>query len=237
MKRLRVLLLVHADLVPPEDMAGYDDAEVMRWKTEYDVAVTLREMGHRVEVLGLYDDLAPLHEALRRFRPQVVMNLLEEFHGSALYDYGVVAYLELCKLRYTGCNPRGLLLSHDKALAKKLLAHHHIATPRFKVYPRGRPVRPPSGLRYPLIVKSLVEDGSYGIARASVVHGPDRLVERGALSARAPRDAGDRRGIRRGPGNLRGGPGQPPAAGAAAAWSWTSAPCPAGTGGASPPRG
>ncbi len=42
-KKLRVLVLVHEDLVPPESMEGYSDKEIQEWKTEFDVVSTLAE--------------------------------------------------------------------------------------------------------------------------------------------------------------------------------------------------
>lgn len=169
---------MHEDLIPPDTLEGYTDDEIVQWKTEFDVVVTLKEMGHKVRPLGVYNDLGPLREILQEWKPHIVFNLLEEFHGSALYDHSVVSYLELMRQPYTGCNPRGLLLAHDKSLCKKLLLYHRIRTPRFKVLPLGRRPRLPRRLDYPMIVKSLVEDGSYGIAQASVVRGEEKLLER-----------------------------------------------------------
>ena len=54
---MRVLVLVHEDLVPPDTLEGYSDKEIQEWKTEYDVITTLREMGHDVRTLGVRDDL------------------------------------------------------------------------------------------------------------------------------------------------------------------------------------
>ena len=39
MKKLRVLVLMHDYLVPPEDVSGHDLGTV-EWKTEYDVTST-----------------------------------------------------------------------------------------------------------------------------------------------------------------------------------------------------
>jgi D-alanine-D-alanine ligase len=79
---------------------------------------------------------------------------------------------------YTGCNPRGLLLSRDKSLSKQLLAFHRIATPQFTVFRRGARIHVPRKLRFPLFVKSTVEDASLGIAQASVVEDAVKLKER-----------------------------------------------------------
>ena len=145
MKRLRVLVLMHESLVPPETLDGYSEAEVLEWKTEFDVVTTLRELGHEVLPLGVCDDLGELRRATEDFKPHIWFNLLEEFHGVGVYDHHVVSYLELMKQQYTGCNPRGLLLAHDKPLAKKILSFHRIRSPMFFVAPRGKRKRKPAG--------------------------------------------------------------------------------------------
>ncbi len=178
MKRLRVLVLVHEDLVPPDSLDGYSEEEIDRWKTEFDVCAGLESLGHEVRPLGLRDDLGVVRRAIEQWKPHVAFNLLEEFHGVAVYDHHMVTYLELLKQPYTGCNPRGLLLAHDKALSKQILTYHRIDTPRFVVYPRGSRVRRPTRLSFPLLVKSTVEDASLGISQASIVTNYERLVDR-----------------------------------------------------------
>ena len=178
MKRCRVLMLTHPDLVPPETLKGFSDEEVNVWKTEYDVVSTLRGLGHEVMPLGISNELRPIREAVESFKPHVVFNLLEEFHGEAVYDHSVVSYLELTRVPYTGCNPRGLVLARGKDLAKKLVHYHRVPTPAFVVFPMGRKIKRPPRLGLPLIVKSLIEDASMGIAQASVVESDEALAER-----------------------------------------------------------
>lgn len=178
MKKSRVLVLVHEDLVPPESLEGYSEKEIQQWKTEFDVVATLREMGHDVRPLGVWDDLGKIRVAIEEFQPHVAFNLLEEFHGVAVYDQHVVSYLELMRQPYTGCNPRGLMLAHDKGLCKQILAYHRILTPKFVVYPRGRKVKPSKKLTYPLLVKSASEEASLGISQASIVHSDEKLKDR-----------------------------------------------------------
>ncbi len=178
MKKQRILVLMHPELLPPDSLKGYTQHEINVWKTEYDVVTTLTTLGHDVQPLGVQDELLPVGNAVNDWKPHVVFNLLEEFHGKATYDQHVVSYLELLRVPYTGCNPRGLVLARGKALSKKLLAYHRIRVPAFAVYPIGRKVRRPSRLEFPLIVKSLIEHASLGIARASVVDSDDKLAER-----------------------------------------------------------
>lgn len=169
MKKQRILLMVHEALIPPEDVSGMSEREIDRFRTEYNVLAALRNLGHRVEVIGLGDRLTDLRLSIRDFKPHIVFNLLDEFSGIESYDYYVVAYLELKRQRYTGCNPRGMMISRDKVLTKQVLASHRIATPRFALFPRDRCFREPRRLNFPLFVKSATEDASLGIAQASVV--------------------------------------------------------------------
>ena len=113
MKKLRILALVHDHLVPPSDVAGIDVREA-DWKMEYDVVETLKEGGHEVHVIGLNDELAGIRPAVSDFNPHIVFNLMEAFAGVPTFDQNVVSYLELLRLSYTGCNPRGLILARDK---------------------------------------------------------------------------------------------------------------------------
>lgn len=177
-KKRRALVVVHASLVPPESLEGYTEKEIDEWRTEYDVTTTLRKSGHEVRCLGVLDSLTELREVLADWKPDIVFNLLEEFDGIVTYDQHVVAFLELMRQPYTGCNPRGLLLSRDKSLCKQLLAFHRIPTPQFTVFRRGTKVHVPRRIKFPLFVKSTVEDASLGIAQASVVEDAARLKER-----------------------------------------------------------
>jgi D-alanine-D-alanine ligase len=176
-KKLRILALVHDHLVPPADTTGIDVTEA-EWKMEYDVIETLKEIGHDVRVLGIHDDLIGIRPTVGLFKPHIVFNLMEAFAGVTTFDQNVVSYLELLRLPYTGCNPRGLILARDKALSKKLLAYHRIPVPDFTVVRRGRKPLLSKKLHFPLIVKSLFFEASAGISQASVVENADQLTRR-----------------------------------------------------------
>jgi D-alanine-D-alanine ligase and related ATP-grasp enzymes len=177
-KALRVLVLVHETLVPPEDTTGFTPQEIDEWRTEYDVMTSLKAMGHEVRVLGLGDNLAELRATIMEWKPDIAFNLLEEFQGIVTYDQYVVAFLELMRLPYTGCNPRGMMISRDKVLSKQILAYHRIPTARYALLPRKRRYVEPRRLKFPLFVKSATEDASLGISQASIVYDDQKLRER-----------------------------------------------------------
>jgi D-alanine-D-alanine ligase len=184
-RRKRVLVLLHEDLVPPDSIDDMTDAQIAPFKTEFDVVATLKEMGHNVLPLGVSDDLGVMRRAIERFKPAICFNLLEEFHGLGVYDAHVVSYLELMRQPYTGCNPRGLMLAHNKAMSKMICRYHRIPVPGFAVFQIGRKVRRPAKLEFPLLVKSLTEEGSVGISQASVVYDDQKLADRVAFVHRA----------------------------------------------------
>jgi D-alanine-D-alanine ligase len=178
MRRLRILVLMHPDFVPPDSTDGYTAQQINAWKTEYDVVSTLRAAGHDVHPLGVQEEIKPVRDEIEGFKPHVVFNLLEQFHHEPVYDQHIASLLELMRIPYTGCNPRGLILARGKDLSKTLVHHRRIATPAFAVFQMRRKVQRPSRLALPLIVKSLSEDSSRGISQASVVDTDDELTER-----------------------------------------------------------
>jgi D-alanine-D-alanine ligase len=177
-KKLRVLCLTHEDLVPPEDIGNDRQFHDEPWRTEQYVLSALKKLGHEAKILGVRYDLGVIRSGVEEFQPDIIFNLLEEFHDQPLYDQNVVSYLELIPVPYTGCNPRGMVLARDKALTRKVLSYHRIPGPDFAVFTRGRKVQRPKKLGLPLFVKSQIEEASLGISQASVVYTDAELQER-----------------------------------------------------------
>ena len=98
MRRLRVLVLMHPDFMPPETTDGYSAQEINVWKTEFDVVSTLRAAGHDVRPLGVQEEIKPVRDAIEEFKPHVVYTLLEEFHYTSGYDQNIASFLELMKV-------------------------------------------------------------------------------------------------------------------------------------------
>ncbi len=181
MRRRRILVLMHPDFMPPDSTDGYTAQQINEWKTEYDVVSTLRGAGHEVRPVGAQEEIKPVRDEIESFKPHVVFTLLEEFHYNVAYDQHIASYLELMKVPYTGCNPRGLILARGKDLSKTLVHHRRIAVPAFAVFPMRRKVKRPAHLALPLIVKSLNLDGSFGISQASIVDTDEKLADRVAF--------------------------------------------------------
>lgn len=177
-KKLRILVLVQKGLIPPDTLEGYSEKQISEWRVEYDVISNIKKLGHDVTPVELYENLDVLKKAIDDVKPHAAFNLLEEFPEYPFFDHHVVSYLELHKVPYTGCNPRGLTLAKDKALSKKILAYHRIRIPRFFFFPLKKKIIEKNKYIYPLIVKSASDEGSAGISKASLVRSFDKLAER-----------------------------------------------------------
>jgi D-alanine-D-alanine ligase len=147
-------------------------------EAEYDVARALLAKGHDVLMVGIGNELGPLLERLGAFGPKLVFNGCEAFRGHARHEYAVAAVLDMHGYPHTGSSPTALLVARNKSLTKKILAYHGIRVPAFAEFHAGDQLVRPSELRFPLIVKPLLEDASVGIAQASVVENDDTLAQR-----------------------------------------------------------
>jgi len=175
-----VKIAVVFDALHPEwgdaDYQREIDAKVE--EAEYDVARALIANGHDVSMVGIGNELGPLLERLAAFGPKLVFNGCEAFRGNARHEYAIAAVLEMHGYAHTGSPPTALLVARNKSLTKKVLGYHGIRVPAFAEFHPGEELVRPSELRFPLIVKPLLEDASVGIAQASVVDNDDSLAER-----------------------------------------------------------
>ena len=161
-----------------EDADYKKEVEAKVEEAEYDVARALMAKGHDVLMIGMGEELGPPLERLAQFQPKLVFNGCESFRGHARHEYALAGVLEMHGYRYTGSSPTALLVARNKSLTKKILAYHGIRVPAFAECPLGEKPMRPSELRFPLIVKPLLEDASVGIAQASVVENDEDLSER-----------------------------------------------------------
>lgn len=161
-----------------EDEAFKREVEEKVEEAEYDVARALMAGGHDVLMIGIGDDVAPLLSKLASFQPKLVFNGCEGFRKNARHEYAIAALLDMYAYRYTGSSPTALLVARNKSLTKKVLAFHGIRVPAFAEFHVGDELVRPSELRFPLIVKPMLEDASIGIAQASVVEDDASLKQR-----------------------------------------------------------
>ena len=142
------------------------------------VASALRDNGHQVSTLAVYDSVTDLVQGLTSRKPDLVFNLLESFGDDLGADVAVAGLLNLLGMRYTGGGPGELYLRQDKALAKKALAFENIPYPHFAVFSQDADLETFGQLRMPLFVKPLSADASIGIDGDSLVRDATSLMRR-----------------------------------------------------------
>ena len=162
----------------PEETFSAESLKQEDKPVEADVLDCLHRLGHSVEALAVFDNVTDIVEKLKACSPDIVFNLSESFHHDRAHEPNIPALLELMKVPYTGSGPEALLLCKDKALAKKVLAYHHVRLPHFVVSHRVCPLRRLRRFSYPALVKPKSEDSSDGISRASFVRDENEAIER-----------------------------------------------------------
>jgi D-alanine-D-alanine ligase len=177
-KRLQVLVLFDLRTPPPADLDFSEELKTEEKKTEASVIRALKKLGHEASILGVYDDPGMILDEIRSHPPDVVFNLTEEFNSRSAYERNVVALLQMLDVRYTGTGPTGLTLCKNKGMAKEILAYHRIQFPDFAIFPLGSTIRRPKRLAFPLFIKPLKNEASYGIAQDSFVENDQAFEDR-----------------------------------------------------------
>ncbi|HXX41453.1 MAG TPA: ATP-grasp domain-containing protein [Chthoniobacterales bacterium] len=180
-KKLKVLVLFDGSGPTTIDQDFSAEMKTEDWKTEANVMEALNSLGHIAEHLAIFDDLDLLRQKMESFAPDIVFNLVEQFKKNPGFDQNIVSLLEMQGIPFTGCGATGLTLCKHKGISKKILGYHHIHVPHFVVIPRGqRPARLEQS-KFPMVVKPVKEEASYGISRASFVEDDEQFRERVAF--------------------------------------------------------
>src|SRR4026209_227505 len=180
-KKHKVLVLFDGTSPTTVDQDFSDELKTKEWKTEADVMKALGALGHTPEHLPIYDDVDLLRQKLETFAPDVLFNLVEQFRNKSEFDQNIVSFFEMQGLPFTGCGSTGLTLCKHKGISKKILHYHGIHVPHFVVIPRGQRVARPKQLKFPILVKPVKEEASYGISQASFVDTDEQFRERAAF--------------------------------------------------------
>lgn len=145
---------------------------------EADVIRALKRLGHDLEVLPVYENVAAIVDKVQQYAPDVVFNMVESFYGYRSHEPNMPALLELLNVHYTGAGPDSLLMCKDKSLAKKVLTYHHLPTAHFVTSYHKHPLRRLRRFKFPAFVKPLGEESSDGIAMSSFARTEEEAIAR-----------------------------------------------------------
>ena len=177
-KKLKVLALFDAIRPTTLDQDLSKEMKTEDWKTEANVLTALNTLGYPSEHLAIFDDLDLLRQKVASFAPDVIFNLADQFKNNRGFDQNIVSFLEMQGIPFTGCGATGLVLCKHKGISKKILSYHRIHVPNFVVIPRGQRISRPRQLKFPILVKPVKEEASYGISQASFVESDEQFRER-----------------------------------------------------------
>jgi D-alanine-D-alanine ligase len=180
-KKLKVLVLFDGISPTKIDQDLSKEMKTEDWKTEANVMAALGTLGYTAEHLAIFDDLDLVRQKLENFAPDVLFNLVEQFKNNPGFDQNIVSLLEMQGVPFTGCGATGLTLCKHKGISKKILSYHRIHVPNFIVISRGQRIARPKQLKFPILVKPVKEEASYGISQASFVETDEEFRERVAF--------------------------------------------------------
>ncbi len=177
-QKLKVLVMFDTAGTPPADQDFSRELKTEDWKAEAHVIDALQRIGHEVRTIGVYDEPGLILDEVKNHPPDVLFNLTEHFNNRSAYDQNVASLFEMMGVRYTGSGPTGLTLCKNKGMTKEILAYHRIRFPAFAIFPPGATIRRPKRLAFPLFIKPLKEEASYGISQDSFVESDQAFEER-----------------------------------------------------------
>src|SRR5438105_13996736 len=177
-RKYKVLVLFDTAGTPPPDQDFSVELKTDDWAAEAHVIGAFRKLGHEVRTIGVWDESGMIIDEIKNYPFDVVFNLTEHFNEVSAYDGNLDGLLEMLGEPYPGSSPTGLTLCKNKGMAKALLAYHKTRVPNFAIFSPGATIKRPNRLKFPLFIKPVEEEASYGISLDSFVESDDAFEQR-----------------------------------------------------------
>lgn len=149
--------------------------------TEKDAEPDARIIGDYLERLGhavlLHPGNSRLPAWLRKYKPDLVLNLVDSIKGIESLASAIPGILELLEIPYTGADILGMSLDTNKFVIKKLLQQNGVPVPNFQLFNSAKDYLDPA-LRFPLISKLNSIHGSVEITADAVSENVKQLRKR-----------------------------------------------------------
>jgi D-alanine-D-alanine ligase len=148
----------------PEDPPGrWDDLDDRL--TVDTILESLTSLGHEAKY---FPAVLESIEDLKGFHPDLVFNSAEGHYGDSR-EAQIPAVLDMLQIPYTCAGVLGMMLSHNKHMAKTQFQQMDLPTARFMIVSDSENI-PESDLKYPMFVKPASEGSSIGINESAIVH-------------------------------------------------------------------
>jgi D-alanine-D-alanine ligase len=159
--------------------ATIDLSEVGVLEEREHVQEALQKSGYRTSLFNMNSDIKRLIQFIDEKQPDLIFNLCESVGDESTHEMFVAGLYELMGVPYTGAGAFTLGLCQNKARTKQILSYHKVRIPRFVVYKSINEVTEEGfELRFPVIVKPLLEDASVGIDSGAIVDNMPSLRKR-----------------------------------------------------------
>lgn len=137
---------------------------------------SLQEYFTDVKTLAVDRNIAQTVAKISHYSPDAIINFVESVEGVSSYEYCMAGLFELLKVEFTGNKPQCLGNCLNKWCTKDILRANGIKTPKAVVLDQSSITNKKSfALKFPVILKLLLEDASIGISEYSVVNNFDQL--------------------------------------------------------------
>jgi len=116
---------------------------------------------------------------MESFQPDVLFNLVEQFKNNPGFDQNIVSLLEMQGVPFTGLRgDRADTLQTQRHLEKNPGSSRNSDAELRGSYPRGQRIGGRGKLKFPILVKPVKDEASYGISRASFVQNEEQFRDR-----------------------------------------------------------
>jgi D-alanine-D-alanine ligase len=95
------------------------------------VEKALKELGYQVDIISFSFDIEKNMNAIKKFNPDFVFNLVEGIEGNDSLAHFAPAVLDSLRIPYTGCPTEAMYLSSSKITTKKIFQSNKIKTPKW----------------------------------------------------------------------------------------------------------
>lgn len=164
------ILVLHSDVgddPPPDELDTLIAADA--------VSAALKRLDHSVSLAAFTSDQDRFEQLLQRVRADMVFNLVEGIGGLGQHAPVAPRMLDDCGAVFTGASALAMATTNDKPLTKRKLRAAGVATPDWSEPEAWAGLRDGT-----YIVKSALEDASYGLDDLCVVTGNKAVKVRAA---------------------------------------------------------
>ncbi len=168
--RIALICSIKPKDISEEDREKY--AEFDSKETINDLADAIKANGHSVEIIDVKDDIEKVLTHKKK-SIDLVFNVAEGLEG---YDREALVPMicEELNIPFTAAGSQTLTNTLDKAKTKEILEENGIPTPRFQVFD-NEDEKLLRDIKFPLIVKPLLEGSSKGLFNENLVNDKESL--------------------------------------------------------------